>query len=409
MLATAFCACGLFAQAITPEVIEHAQAGAAALRENRLDAAIQEFQKVVELQPGSASGHANLGEAYFQKGRYRDAIAEAEQALKILPNVKGADQTAGAALLVEGDPAGAVPHLEKTSDAGLLGRAYLETGQLGSAIMTLGTALGQQPKDADLLYYLGRAADTASQWTAGQLASMPPGAAPPNGRAADGTLPRDVFALERALINRPNDPAVLAAFSKAAAEAAQRAYDEVLQTSPDSARAHQILAERAEQSGHADEAEREYAEALRRKPDAADAHLNLGDVFAGEGNLGAAAAQYRMAADLQPLNPDAFYRLGRCDLDLGKGADAVEQLVQADRLRPNTPQILLALGQGAMAGNDAARAEEAWKKLLEIDSRSDLAAAAHSGLAEIYRQAGRIAEAERETAAYAQLKGGGGR
>src|ERR1017187_6368724 len=100
----AFFTCCLLLQSLTPEVIEHAQAGAAAQQQGRLDVAIQEFRRVTELQPNSAAGHANLGDAYFQNGEYGAAILELELALRLNPNLMGAHQTLGVALLVQGNP-----------------------------------------------------------------------------------------------------------------------------------------------------------------------------------------------------------------------------------------------------------------------------------------------------------------
>jgi tetratricopeptide (TPR) repeat protein len=404
--------CCLFLQSLTPEVIEHAQVGAAAQQQGRLDVAIQEFRRVTELQPGSAAGHANLGDAYFQHGEYGAAISELELALRLNPNLMGAHQTLGVALLVQGNPEGALPHLEKAHTPELLGLAYLETGRLGSAITALQAALDRQPNDPDLLYYFGRATALASKRTFDQLAEVNPDLARKSVAAADSENlpPQDVVNLQKALAKQPNDADLLFAFSRAAALASRKAFDRILQSSANPARAHQVLAERYLESGRLPEAEREYAESLRLKPYTSNVHLALGNVFAADGNWSAAVAQFRMESELRPASADAFYRLGSVLLQQGQARGAVEELAHADRLSPDTPQILLALGRAAFAANDAARAEASWIKLLGIDKEGDLAAAAHSGLATLYRRAGRSQEADREMAAYERLlKSQGGR
>ena len=406
----AFFTCCLLLQSLTPEVIEHAQAGAAAQQQGRLDVAIQEFRRVTELQPNSAAGHANLGDAYFQNGEYGAAIPELELALRLNPNLMGAHQTLGVALLVQGNPEEALPHLEKVRTPELLGLAYLETGRLGSAITALQAALDRQPNDPDLLYYFGRATAFASKRTFDQLAKVNPDLARKISAAADNESrpPQDVVNLQQALAKQPNDADLLFAFSRAAALASRQAFDRILQSNANSARAHQVLAERYLESGRLPEAEREYAESLRLKPYTSNVHLALGDVFAAEGNWSAAVAQFRMESKLRPASADAFYSLGSVLLQQGQASGAVEELASADRLRPDTPQILLALGKAAFAANDAARAEASWIKLLGIDKESDLAASAHLELATLYRRAGRSQEADRETAAYEQSKKPGG-
>ena len=406
----AFFTCCLLLQSLTPEVIEHAQAGAAAQQQGRLDVAIQEFRRVTELQPNSAAGHANLGDAYFQNGEYGAAIPELELALRLNPNLMGAHQTLGVALLVQGNPEEALPHLEKVRIPELLGLAYLETGRLGSAITALQAALDRQPNDPDLLYYFGRATAFASKRTFDQLAKVNPDLARKISAAADNESrpPQDVVNLQQALAKQPNDADLLFAFSRAAALASRQAFDRILQSNANSARAHQVLAERYLESGRLPEAEREYAESLRLKPYTSNVHLALGDVFAAEGNWSAAVAQFRMESKLRPASADAFYSLGSVLLQQGQASGAVEELASADRLRPDTPQILLALGKAAFAANDAARAEASWIKLLGIDKESDLAASAHLELATLYRRAGRSQEADREMAAYEQSKKPGG-
>ena len=188
----------LFLQGLTPEVIEHAQAGVEAQKQGHFDVAVTEFRKVTELQPNSASGHANLGDAYFQTGDYAAAIPELETALRLNPNLIGTHQTLGVALLVQGDATGALPHLEKTHVPELLGLAYLETGKLGSAIMALHAALDRQPNDPDLLYYFSRATGMAGKRTFEQLAKMSPGLTSQSGEPAN---PRDVVTLQTELAN----------------------------------------------------------------------------------------------------------------------------------------------------------------------------------------------------------------
>ncbi len=402
---TVFAWC-LFLQSLTPEVIEHAQAGAAAAQKGRLDVAIQEFRRVTELQPNSAVGHAHLGDAYFQNGEYDAAIPELELALRLNPDLMDTHQTLGVLLLIQGNPEEALPHLEKIRTPELVGLAYLETGRLSGAITALQAALDKQPNDHDLLYYFGRATALASKRSFDQLVKVNPDLARKSSAAVDNeSRPHgDVVTLQNALAKQPNDAELLFAFSRAAAQASRKAFDQILQSNSNSARAHQVLAERYFESGRLPEAQREYAESLRLKPYTANVHLALGDVFAAEGKWSAAVAQFRVETQLRPASAEASYSLGSGLLQQGQTSGAVEQLTQADRLRPNTPKILLALGRAAFAAHDATRAEAAWTKLLGIDDKSGLAASAHLGLSALYRHAGKSEEADHEMAAYEQLK-----
>jgi Tfp pilus assembly protein PilF len=285
-----------------------------------------------------------------------------------------------------------------------------------------------KPKDPDLLYYFGRAMALASKQSfeqlvkvnpdlarksraADQLAKVNPDLAPKSSAGADdeNRPPQDPVNLLKALAEKPNDADLLFALSRTAALASRQTFDQILQSNPNSARAHQVMAERYVERGRFAEAEREYTESLRLKPYTSNVHHALGDVFAAERNWSAAVAQLRMEAQLQPASADAFYSLGSVLLQQRQASDAVEELEHANRLRPDTPQILLALGRAALAANDAARAETSWIKLLGIDKESALAASAHFELAALYRRSGRTPEADREKAAYERLRNQGGR
>ena len=390
-----------FLQGFTPEVIEHAQAGAAAQQAGHYDIAIKEFRKVVELQPNSASGHANLGDACFQNGDYEAAIPELEEALRLNPKLMGTHQMLGVALLVEGNASAALPHLEQTQTPELLGLAYLETGRLGSAIMALHAALGRQPNDADLLYYYGRATGLAADKTKKQLSTQHPQWAPE--KATEEKPSRDVVTLQSELAKTPNDPALLYEFYQAARLESSKAFDQILQGNSGSARAHQVMAERDLENKQFGDAEREYAEALRLKPYTSGVHLALGNVLASQGDWPAAISQFQLEAQIRPQDAAALYRLGSALLRQGQSRQAAAAFTQVDRLRPNTPEVLLALGNASLAANEFTQAKESWLKLLTIDQKSELAAQAHMGLATLFRSAGRVAEADIEFAAYQKL------
>ncbi len=395
---------GILLQTLTPEVIEHAQAGTAAQREGHLDVAIQEFRKVTELQPNSASGYANLGNAYFLKGDYGAAIPELQRALKLNPKLMGTHQALGVALLLRGDAAGALPHFEETRAPDLLGLAYLETGRYGSAVMALKAALDRQANDPDLLYYFGRAAKLAGERAQQQLGKMKTGPA----QSKQETAVRDVVTLETALAKQPNDPVLLSEFRQAALAASGQAFEKLLQTNADSARAHQVMAERYLEAGLVRKAEYEYAQALRLRPYTAGVHLAFGNVLADAGNLPQAIVQFKVEVELRPADPGANYRLGTALLQQGQAADALKALETADQLRPNAPPILLDLGKAALAAKDNAKAEKCWLQLLNVDQKSDFAAQAHFALAGLYKDAGKNAEADREMAAYQNLRNSGG-
>jgi tetratricopeptide (TPR) repeat protein len=369
----------LTAQALSTEAIAHAQAGEAAQKLGHFDEAVKEFQQVTKLQPNLASGYANLGDAYLRSGNYAAATMELKHALELNSNLIGTHQALGVALLVQGDAEGALPHLEKTRSPELLGLAYLETGRLGSAILALHAALERQPGDSDLLYYFGRATALAAQRTAAEATKLGAGAEPKDGDQAD------VVTLQKALAEHPHDPDLLRRFARVAGQASQKSFEAILQQSQDSARAHQVRAERLLDAGRFPEAAREFAAAMRIRPYTAGVHMEVAEMFAAAKNWTAATVEYAREAELQPANPEPLYRLGAALLEKSEPQAALAAYRRADKLRPDSPAILAGLGQAAFQAKELDAAEQAWSRVLKMNQAGDEAARAKAGLEELNR------------------------
>ncbi len=336
----------LAGQAASPQVAEHMQAGIAAEKEKNFDVSIEEFKQVTELDSSYVDGFLGLGQAYMDEGDYGSAIPPLKHALELSPDSLPAHQLLGYSLLSQGYAGEAIPHLQRLSDKTTLGIAQIQTGQLGEAVANLETALTEHPNNPDILYYLGR---------------------------ASGLL-------------------------------AKQSIDTLLAAYPDSARAHQAMAENYYVLRRMEDAEKEYKEALHLRPGLPEVHLALGEVYAGAFQWPKAEEQFRIQVKLQPGNAEAAYRLGQALLEQGKAHEARAELVRADKLMPDMPETLYALGKAASLEGDNAAAEKAWTKLLSIEKQSSLAAQAHFGLAGIYRKQGKTAEAKQEMQAFESLQ-----
>jgi tetratricopeptide (TPR) repeat protein len=335
-------------QTVSPDAAQHMKAGIAADKQRQFDVAIAEFRKVTELEPTYADGFVSLGQTYMEKHDYGSAIAPLKRALEIDANLAPAHQLLGYALLAQGYAADAIPHLQRVDDKTALGIAEIQTGQLPEAVANLQAALAARPNDPDLLYYLGRASG---------------------------------------LLSKQSIDTLLAAY-------------------PDSARAHQALAENYFVLRQMPEAEKEYREALRLRPDVPEVHLELGEVYAGAFQWAKAEAEFRTQAKLQPGNAEAAYRLGTALLEQGKAHEARSELFRANKLLPDMPETLYSLGKAASLEGDAAGAEKEWTKLLSIEKETSLAAQAHFGLASLYRKQGKTAAAQHEMQEFQKLQPG---
>jgi tetratricopeptide (TPR) repeat protein len=333
-------------QTLSPEAAQHMQAGIEADKQRQFDIAIVEFRKVTELAPTYGDGFVSLGQAYMEKRDFGSAIGTLKHVLDVDPDLVPAHQLLGYALLAQGYAAQAIPHLQRVDDKAGLGIAQIQTGQLPEAVANLQAALAARPNDQDLLYYLGRASG---------------------------------------LLSKQSIDTLLAAY-------------------PDSARAHQALAENYFVLRQMPEAEKEYREALQQRPDIPELHLELGEVYAGAFQLTKAEEEFRTQAKLQPGNAEAAYRLGTALLEQGKAREARAELLRADKLMPDMPETLYSLGKASSLEGDTAAAEKEWTKLLSIEKESPLAAQAHFGLAGLYRKQGKTAAAQHEMQEFQRLQ-----
>lgn len=340
-----FLALWMLGQLAPTDALRHLKAGIEADRQGHLEAAIGEFRKATELDPKLAEAFMALGQAYIEKKDYAAAVAPLTRALELNPNLADAHRLLGYALLARGYASEAIPHLQRAQDKGALGIAYLEAGQLFEAISNLEAALAQQPDDPDTLYYLGRASGLLSK----------------------------------------------------------QAIDTLMASYPDSARAHQAMAENYLVLRRLPEAEKEYREALRLRPVTPELHLELGQVYARASQWPKAEEEFRAEIKLQPGSAEAAYRLGAALLEEGKVHEARAELERADHLKPGMPETLYSLGKATMLDGDAVSAEKAWTQVIEIEGQSSLAAQAHFGLANLYRKQGHAAKAQQEMQEYEKL------
>jgi tetratricopeptide (TPR) repeat protein len=336
----------LVLQASGSPAVEHVHAGVTAEKSGQLDAALAEFQKATELDPKLAVAFTDLGGVYIEKRDYGAAIPPLKRAVELSPDLEAAHRLLGYALLAQGYATEAIPHLEQAHAEDVLGIALLDAGKLPEALAVLQKALAQNPDDPELLYYYGR---------------------------ASGLLSKQVF-------------------------------DQLEARFPNSARAHEMMAQDYAVLRDVPGAEREFLEALRLRPQTAGLHLELGELYARAQQWDKAEEQFRLETQLQPGSPEAFYRLGEALLQSGKFHEAREALIQSNQLREDMPETLYQLGKAAALDEDATTAQQSWQHLLSLEKNTALAAQAHFGLSGIYRKQGKPADADREMEEFRKLQ-----
>jgi protein O-mannosyl-transferase len=131
--------------------------GTALLKTGRVDEAISQFRKALEIQPGYAVAHNNLGNAFLRLGRTADSYAELEKALEFDPSNVEAHNNMGNTLVQMGRTDEAAAHYNKAVEIdptyaqahNNLGALFLQSGRLEDSVAHLQTALAINRDSAD--------------------------------------------------------------------------------------------------------------------------------------------------------------------------------------------------------------------------------------------------------------------
>jgi cytochrome c-type biogenesis protein CcmH/NrfG len=212
--------------------------------------------------------------------------------------------------------------------------------------------------------------------------------------------------LRPALSSDPRNVDVLYYMGSIAGRLAGAELQRVSQVAPDSARAHQLAAEAAESQDHRAEAETAYEAALRVQPTLVDALLGLARLKRIRLECDDAIALYEKAESLQPTFDSAYglaacyavnqddqrsivqYRtalrrdpksavawsgLAAAQLKTGHAADAIASARRALAIEPLMGEAYYVLGRAYQVSGDAAQAKDAFAKAEQLRMNPDAA------------------------------------
>ena len=139
--------------------------GNALFEKGRVDDAIAQYQKALEINPDYAEARNNLGNALLQQGKVDEAIVQLQRALQLKPDYAEACGNLGNALLQQGKVDEAMEHVQRALQINpdsanahdILGNAFLQKGNVDGAILEYQAALRLNPRYAEACYNLGNA------------------------------------------------------------------------------------------------------------------------------------------------------------------------------------------------------------------------------------------------------------
>jgi len=264
--------------------------GIALKEDGKLDEAVEQYNKGIEIEPGYSRLYNDLGLVELAKGDVNGAIQSFQ-------------------LCVDREPGFADGHRD-------LGAAQLQTGQTDAAVVQLKQAVDLEPLEAtchndyaNALLQAGRAQEAAVEYHAAL--------------AIDPSMPEALFGLADALVSTGD---------KAGAEAAAL---QAIAIEPSLARAHGALARVFDAQGRLQDAVAEYRQAIALAPSDAMMHYNLACAYFNRGDQTDAIPELQQASTLDP-NPSYFDGLGQAYLLKGDRNNARSAFEQELRVNPNS-------------------------------------------------------------------------
>ncbi len=350
----------VFAQvssAASPDILHLAQQAESDLHDQKPAQAVEEYLKILALDPSNVHAHANLGLAYYVQAKFTQAGEQFEAALHLQPDLWDTAALCGLSEVQSGQRASAEVHLQEAFEHVSEPKLRMAVGrQLFSILFEAGD--------------LERASDVVSQ-------------------------------LEKL---EPSNIDVLYAANQVYSLLANRAFLSMAQLAPDSPRMFELRGDKMMQSGNLPGAIAAYRQAILRDPHLAGAHFALGETLSASQSASERAqaeAEYQSALADNPQDERSECRLGSIDLERSDLEGASRHYKRALQLQPDDPGANEGLGMVLMASGSSGDAEGYLKRAVQLDPTDG---AAHYHLALASRKLGDVETANREMEEFRKLR-----
>lgn len=318
--------------------------------------AVQWFERARARLPDDLAITVWLGDIYLALGRPEAADPLFAKALLLSDGSAAAHFGAGRSALARRDYPAAVQHLERVRQLDAratavhypLAMAYRGRGDLARAEAELAIKGDVEPRPVDPLM---QSVDTLLE--SAEAYNIRGGAELAAGRWAAAA---DQF--RRGLDVRPTDPSLRhrlgTALTQMGDEAgATAAFEEVIRTHPEFARAYFSLGVLAAERREYDPAIEHFRAALTHEPGYVQARVQLGRALARSGKPGESLAHFDQALAMEPTQSEAAFGAALALVQLGRYPEARDRLVAASVLYPDHPAINHALARILAAAPDA--------------------------------------------------------
>ncbi len=210
-------------------------------------------------------------------------------------------------------------------------------------------------------------------------------------KLAQGDFQTAFEELRKGLAVDPKNIDALYYLSLIARELSQREYQRLVTLAPDSARAHQLLAEAALAAENPSEAEAEFQSALKADPQSGEITTELAELKRSQSKFDEAIDYYNQAERDGPLTYEIAYGLGACYTYKKDYPQAEKWLRRAVTLAPDSAAGHFALGNALFQGGELEAAIPELQTSLKLESGMKQA---YFLLGRAYTKLGRPTEAQ---------------
>lgn len=320
-----------------------------------VDEAVRWFERTRVLRPRDVATLVYLGDAYLSQGQPTLASPVFDEALALAEPSAAAHLGAGRAALARRDFAAAVPHLERAlalepGASGIhypLAMAYRGRGELQKAEAQLALKGDVDPRPPDpLMRELDVLLESAEAY------NLRGGAELAAGRWAEAAA-----LFRKGLEIRPSDPSLRHRLGTALAQmgdgpGAVNAFETVIRSNPDFARAYFSLGVLAAEARQFDIAIRQFQAALQQESGYVEARVQLAWALARSGRPGEALPHFEQATALEPTHYEAMFGSAMAYIQLQRYREARDRLVASLTLYPDQAVLKHALARLLAAAPD---------------------------------------------------------
>jgi tetratricopeptide (TPR) repeat protein len=345
----------------------HFQRAAVLYRQRQVDAAVDDLQQALALQPDFYEAHVNLALAYSEQctpaWQIESALAQAAAAVRLRPNDASAQRLLAELTFQAGDAAAALPIAQTAV------RLQADNAEAQALLATIAESANQPDLAAaarrQALQLRQAAAAAPVDPLAAQLALG-------DAYLATGDNARALAAFQAVAQQAPANPNALhglgnAYYADGQIEPALAAYQAWAQAAPDDPDPRLLLGILYSQQQKFQDALSVLQEAGRLTPCQEAAQLLMGQVYYQQQDLAHAAAAYQAALAINPGRAAAWYILGGLRWQLGDLPAAQTALLEATRRDPSLGAAFFTLGRVYFDQGAFADAAASYRQALALD------------------------------------------